>query len=72
MAAPSLEERVTVLEAELQQLKQQSERDKSPDAPRGWQRLVGVFQDDPEFEEAVRLGREWRMSDAPSDDEDLS
>ncbi len=72
MAAPSLEERVTALEAELKQLKQQSGQDTLPDAPRGWQRIVGIFKDDPEFDEAVRLGREWRMSDAPSDDEDLS
>ncbi len=69
MATPSLEERVAVLEAELKQLKQQSEPDKLSDAPRGWQRIVGIFQDDPEFEEAVRLGREWRMADAPNEEE---
>lgn len=64
MAAPSSEERVASLEAELKQLKQQSEAEKLSGTPRGWQRIVGIFNDDPEFEEAVRLGREWRMADA--------
>lgn len=27
-----------------------------------WKRIVGVFQDDPEFEEAMRLGRAYRES----------
>jgi hypothetical protein len=27
-----------------------------------WKRIVGVFSDDPEFEEAMRLGREYRES----------
>ena len=71
MEVPSLEERVTVLEAELKQLKQQSEPEKAASAPRGWQRIVGIFKDDPEFEEAVRLGREWRMADALNDNEDI-
>ncbi len=49
MAAPTLEDRVAALEAELEQIKQRKE-------PRDWRRIVGVFKDDPEFEEAVRLG----------------
>ena len=62
MATPTLEERVAELEAEVKQLKQQRERDKS-DEPRGWRRIVGVFKDDPEFEAAVQAGREWRESE---------
>jgi hypothetical protein len=27
-----------------------------------WKRIVGVFKDDPEFEKAMRLGREYRRS----------
>lgn len=71
MAAQTLEARVAELEAEVKQFKQQRERDKS-DKPRGWRRIVGVFKDDPEFEEAVRARREWRESFRPKDDEDAS
>ena len=27
-----------------------------------WEQISGVFKDCPEFEEAARLGREWRES----------
>ena len=60
MAQPTLEERVAVLEDKLKQLEHQQETAKALDAPRGWQRFGGAFQDDPGFEEAVRFGREWR------------
>lgn len=70
MAALSQEERVTALEAGLEQLKQQRELDKSDDAIPWWKKMVGIYQDDPEFEEAVRYGQEWRKSeDAPGDEE---
>jgi hypothetical protein len=26
-----------------------------------WRRSIGIFKDDPDFEEAVRLGREFRQ-----------
>ncbi len=28
--------------------------------PKDWRRTVGIFANDPDFEEAVRLGREYR------------
>jgi len=68
MAAFTLEERVAELEAEVEQLKQQREMDKSDDTVPWWKKIVGVYQNDPEFEEAVRLGREWRESEGPSDE----
>lgn len=68
MAAPSLEDRVAALEAKVEKIHQEPEQPTT--APRGWQRIVGIFQDEPEFEEAVRLGREWRMADASADDGD--
>jgi hypothetical protein len=37
--------------------------------PAWWKRIVGVFQDDPEFEAAMRLGREYRGSLRPTGDE---
>ena len=70
MATLSLEERVAVLESELEQLKQRREQDKSGDAVPWWKEIVGVFKDDPEFDEAMRLGREWRESFRPKDDEE--
>lgn len=67
MAAPSLEDSVAALEARVGQLHKEPEQ--ATAALRGWQRIVGIFQDEPEFEEAVRLGCEWRMADAPADNE---
>ncbi len=69
MASSSLEERVAALEAEVKQLKQERELDKSSE-PRGWQRIVGVFQDCPEFEDMVRYGREWRESEDPEGEDE--
>ena len=71
MAAPSLEDRVAALEAKVDGIRQEPKHQAMPEImpARGWQRIVGIFQDEPEFEEAVRLGREWRMTDAPADDE---
>ena len=60
MAALTLEERVAALEAAMEQLKQQRELDKSDDAIPWWKKMVGIYQDNPEFEEAVRAGRKWR------------
>lgn len=70
MAALSLEERVAALEAELEQVKRRQQETVSAEEPRGWRRIVGVFKDDPGFEEAVRAGREWRESFRPKDEED--
>lgn len=70
MAAPSLEDRVAALETRVGQLHKELEQ--PPPAPRGWQRIVGIFENELEFEEAVRLGREWRMADAPADDKDAA
>ena len=69
MAALSLEERLSALEAEVKQLKQ--EQEKSSEEPRGWQRFVGAFENMPGFEEGVRLGREWRESEDPSNEEGI-
>jgi len=66
MAAPSLEDSVAALEARAGQLHKEPEQPSV--ALGGWQRVVGIFENEPEFEEAVRLGREWRMVDAPADD----
>ncbi len=74
MSLEALEERMDALEVEVKQLKQQSNPDTAgPDtadkAP-WWERIRGQFKDDPVYEEAMRLGREYRESLRPKDDED--
>ena len=53
----SLEKRVKELEKQVAELKA---RLISLDGTKDWRRTVGIFQNDPDFEEAVRLGREYR------------
>ena len=70
MAAKTLEERMTAMEQELAQLKQQLQAGKAKETVPWWQQISGVFKYCPEFEEAVRLGREWRESQRMEYDED--
>jgi hypothetical protein len=76
MAIASLEERVAALEAEVARLKRQMQGNASADKPR-WEQIYGTFANDPIFDEAMRLGREYRESlrpaaDEPDDSEDVS
>ena len=62
----SLEERVSTLEQKFSELErrvvpQRREKD--------WRRTFGMFKDDPGFDEMIRLGREYRESQMPADDE---
>jgi hypothetical protein len=69
-STPTLEQRVEQLEQELAQLKQQVQTiTPSPQQP-WWEKIVGVFADDPDFEAAVELGKEYRQSLKPSVDRD--
>lgn len=76
MSTQTLEERMTAVETKLEQLQrekeQKQEQDKEAEEPHGWKRIVGIFADNPEFEEAVRAGKEWRDSFRPSDYEEAS
>ena len=59
--SPHLESRVATLETELVQLKQMLSvivQKKDP----WWLKVAGSFENDPTFDEAVRLGQEWRKS----------
>lgn len=61
MSAVSLEERMTALESELQTLKDEVRSLSSSKAKPSWiDKVSGSMADFPEFEEVVRLGREWR------------
>ncbi len=64
MSPIPLEERVTALEAEVARLKAMVEELVGDHKP-WWKRIVGTFSNDPAFEEAMRLGREWRESFRP-------
>lgn len=61
----TIEERVKKLEHELEALKAgKVENGKDGD----WlDTIIGSFEDDPNFDEIVRLGREFRHEDRPKD-----
>ena len=59
-----LESRVAILEEKVIQLQRQLDA-VAPEANPWWQYVVGAFANDPAFEEAMRLGREYRESLRP-------
>jgi hypothetical protein len=66
MATQTLEQRVSTLESELRELRERlGEEHNQP----WWRKITGIFKDDPDFDEAMRLGREYRLSlrDHPED-----
>ncbi len=63
MAVETLEERLVTLETRLNTLQRQFEErlpETKPNVKRGWEAIVGTFADDPLYDEAMRMGREWR------------
>jgi len=70
----TLEKRLTEIETRLAQVEQSKgeEETNTGGEPRGWQRIVGRFADNPLFEDAVRQGRKWRESKDPLDAEEAS
>lgn len=72
MTNTELENRITVLEKEVAFLKQKIEKDEKPKEA-WWKQIAGTFADDPMYDEAMRLGREYRLAqreDYDDDDED--
>ena len=56
----TIEQRLTEVEKELAELKR---RMSSDSIGKSWvERIAGTFKDDPEFDEIVKLGREFRNS----------
>ena len=68
MPTISLEKRVAALEAEMERLKQQRHTATTSKLP-WWEQIRGTFKDDPEYVEAMRLGREWRNAQLPERDD---
>ena len=58
---PELEERLTLLEAEVDRLKRKIELNqvKLP----WWEKIAGTFAENSAYDEAMKLGREYRESD---------
>ena len=64
MAVAEIELRVAALEAEMAQVKEQLAR--TPSTQGDWlDEIFGVFDHDPIYAEAMRLGREYRESLRP-------
>lgn len=61
MSQVQIEERLSKLEAEVAQLKHATLNSATPTKP-WWEDITGIFADDPAFEEAMALGREYRQS----------
>ena len=65
----TIEKRLERVEAELAELKRRVELSDQPRA-KDWRRTVGMSANDPEFEEMVRLGREYRKAQRWEDEPD--
>jgi len=70
MAALSIEERMTVLEAEVARLKKLLPPGETNRVVPWWEKRFGAFKDDPLYDEAMRLATEYRQSQPTPLDED--
>ena len=68
MISTTVDERLSLLEARLNQLQQLLE-ERLPATPpsenkakRGWQSILGTFANDSLYDEAMRYGADWRQS----------
>ena len=65
---PPVEERLARLEEEVARLKAARSTDEANALP-WWKETRGTFKHDPDYDEAMRLGREWRDSFRPKDED---
>ena len=64
MAPGHIEERVAALEAEIVRLKKRLNRGSTAPRP-WWEEIAGGFANDPIFEQAMKLGQQYRRSLRP-------
>ena len=69
MATETLEQRVAAIELELAQLKRQVHHGPPLASIPWWERIAGSFANSEHYDETMRLGREYRESQQPKDDE---
>ncbi len=62
MAVETLEDRLAAVESELAQIRRQLAAERPQTGPAGWEKMFGIFADSEGFDEAVRLGREYRQA----------
>jgi hypothetical protein len=67
----SIEERVAVLEDEVARLKREAECKEEQMVPR-WDLRFGAFRDDPLYDEAMQLGKDYRRSQPMPPDDHVS
>lgn len=65
MATKTLTEAEFLAELERIRRSHPSQPEPEPTDPNWLDRLFGIFSDDPTFDEAVRLGKEWREARSP-------
>ena len=70
MTNAELEKRIANLEAEVALLKSKADKKDDKGELPWWKQIIGTFADDPAHEEAMRLGREYRLSQKMVYDED--
>ena len=61
MSQTEMETRIEVLEKELSLLKSKFEKIEKEKEP-WWKQRMGSFANDPAYDEAMRLGREYRLA----------
>jgi hypothetical protein len=69
MATGTLEQRVIAMEQELAQLKKQLQAETPPSSLPWREQIFGTFANSEAHEEATRVGREYRESLRPKDNE---
>lgn len=61
MATTEIEIRVSALENEIATLKEKLAKMEKT-SPSWWQKISGTFANDTDYDEAMRLGREYRLA----------
>lgn len=72
MTTETLEDRLAVVENELLQVKRRLAAEGTQPAVAGWEKMFGIFAESEGFDEAVRLGREYREAQRPPEEPEKS